>query len=372
MYRFIRAVLFALDAELVHKLVMGLWSFFMRFALIRGLVRRRHGVRTPVLEQSLWGLDFENPVGLAAGFDKDGRYFNALHALGFGFIEIGTVTGQAQEGNPRPRLFRLPEDQALLNRMGFNNAGSDGVAGNLVVQRIEPLLGINIGKTKVVPIEEAPSDYEESFRKLYPYGRYFVVNVSSPNTPGLRKLQNREPLEELLRRLQTLNRSLADQRGEEPRPLLLKIAPDIEDTQLDDILAVVKACELDGIMATNTTIEREGLRTPGQADLGTGGVSGRPVRRRSLELIKAIYRKTDGRLPIIGVGGIFTAADAMETIEAGASLVQVYTGFIYEGPGMVRRINRGLEQACDQRGWAHISEAIGHNARIRELSSTSL
>lgn len=371
MYRLIRFVLFALDAELVHGLVMRLWAFLTSFLFVRKLLRRRFAVRTPVLAQEVWGLGFENPVGLAAGFDKNGTYFNGLHSLGFGFIEIGTVTGQAQEGNPRPRLFRLREDQALLNRMGFNNAGSEAVAASLGKQRIEPLLGINIGKTKVVPNEEATEDYKTSFRRLYPYGRYFVVNVSSPNTPGLRSLQNRGPLTELLGELQDLNRELASEYGEAPKPLLLKIAPDIEEELLDDILAVVKSCGIDGIVATNTTIEREGLRTEGQKELGTGGVSGRPVRQRSLELIKAIYRKTGGSLPIIGVGGIFSTEDALETIEAGASLVQIYTGFIYEGPGMVRKINQGLEQACDQRGWVHISEAIGRGARILELPEGS-
>jgi dihydroorotate dehydrogenase len=369
MYRLFRSILFAFDAELVHGLVMRLWSMLTSFALVRRLVRRRHVVASDFLRQQLWGLTFDNPVGLAAGFDKNGRYFNGLHALGFGFVEIGTVTGQGQEGNPRPRLFRLPADEGLLNRMGFNNAGSEAVAANLDRQRIEPLLGINIGKTKVVANEDAVEDYLHSFTRLFPYARYFVVNVSSPNTPGLRQLQDREPLEALLRALQELNEELSAGLGERPRPILLKIAPDLEEEQLDDIVSVVQRCGIDGIVATNTTISRESLKTPGQEDLGTGGVSGRPVRRRSLEVIRAIYRKTDGEVPIIGVGGIFTAEDALETIKAGASLVQVYTGFVYEGPAMVRRINEGLLKACHERGWSHLQDAVGVDARVRQIGT---
>ncbi len=366
--KLVRPILFRVDPESIHGLVMRLLHVGLGLRAVRGLVRRSLSVRDPALQQTLWGLRFDNPVGLAAGFDKNAEHFNELAALGFGCIEIGTVTGEGQPGNPRPRMFRLPADAGLLNRMGFNNQGSAAVAARLASARIEPLLGVNIGKTKAVPLDDAPADYEKSFRRLFDFARYFVVNVSSPNTPGLRKLQNKEPLGRLLANLQQLNDELAAERGQQRRPLLLKIAPDITDGQLDDILEVIAECGLDGIIATNTTIERDALRTPGQKNWGSGGVSGRPVRRRSLDLIRQIYRKTNGELPIIGVGGIFTAADALETIRAGASLVQVWTGFIYEGPGAVRRINRGLAKACRDHGWASITDAVGIDAHGDALS----
>lgn len=357
--KLVRPILFQFDPETIHGVVMRLVDVGLGLRPIRALVRRLYSVRDPKLAQTLWGLRFDNPVGLAAGFDKNAEHFNELAALGFGFIEIGTVTGQGQPGNERPRMFRLPADRGLLNRMGFNNAGSEVVAERLARASIEPLLGVNIGKTKVVALEDAPADYEASFRRLFDYARYFVVNVSSPNTPGLRDLQNKEPLAELLQHLQDINDEMARHKSAERRPILLKIAPDITNGQLDDILEVIDDCRIDGIIATNTTIERDGLDTPGQQELGPGGVSGAPVRRRSLDLIAQIYSKTDGELPIIGVGGIFSAEDALETIRAGASLVQIWTGFIYEGPQAVRRINRGLALACRARGWTNISEAVG-------------
>jgi dihydroorotate dehydrogenase len=369
--RLLRPILFGFDAESVHRFAMRALGLVLALAPVRAVFRAYYQVGDARLEQSLWGLGFENPVGLAAGFDKNAEHFNELSALGFGHIEIGTVTGQGQRGNERPRMFRLPADRGLLNRMGFNNDGSAAVASRLADASIEPLLGVNIGKTKVVPLEEAASDYETSFRRLFGFARYFVVNVSSPNTPGLRSLQNKEPLTELLGHLQQINAELAEEQGTERRPILLKIAPDITDGQLDDILEVVAACELDGVIATNTTIERDALQTPGQDELGAGGVSGRPVRRRSLELIKQIYRKTDGRLPIVGVGGVFSAADALETMRAGASLVQLWTGFVYEGPSAVRRINRGLARACRDNGWSNIGEAVGLDVREDERAAAA-
>lgn len=362
-YRMIRPLLFAFDAEGVHRAVMAWTRGVLRWGVIRRLVRRWCTVRDERLRQRLLGIDFANPVGLAAGFDKNAEYFNALHALGFGHVEVGTVTGLAQQGNARPRMFRLPDDQGLLNRMGFNNKGAEWVRGHLEGRRVDPVLGINIGKSKAVALEDAPDDYEASFRALFPFARYFVVNVSSPNTPGLRKLQHREPLGRLLGRLQVLNEELAGAKGVDPRPILLKIAPDIHEEMLDEILDVVTSRRLDGVIATNTTVERGGLQTAGQADLGPGGVSGKPVQARSLELIGAIYRRTGGQLPIIGVGGIFTAEDALRAIRAGASLVQIWTGFVYEGPGAVRRINRGLVAACERHGWTNIGEARGLDAR---------
>jgi dihydroorotate dehydrogenase len=369
--KFVRSILFRFDPELVHKFVMNLLRLVLGVSLVRTVIKWWCRIKKPALVQTYWGLTFDNPVGLAAGFDKNAEHFNKLAALGFGSVEIGTVTGQGQPGNARPRMFRLPADAGLLNRMGFNNHGSSTVAARLSKKTIEPLLGVNIGKTKKVALKDAPSDYEQSFRRLFDYARYFVVNVSSPNTPGLRSLQRKEPLAELLKHLQQVNVDLANNKGVNRRPILLKIAPDISDGQLEDILEVVEACRIDGIIATNTTIERDDLKTVGQQDLGSGGVSGRPVRQRSLELIRQIYVRTDGQLPIVGVGGIFDAADALETIRAGASLVQVWTGFIYEGPGMVRRINKGLARACRENGWTHISEAVGldtEHAALPEIS----
>lgn len=373
MYRLLRSILFRFDSETIHGVVLRALDIAMGLSFVRSIARRFFKVRDEALTVNLWGLTFENPVGLAAGFDKNARHTNALGALGFGFIEIGTVTGQGQIGNPRPRMFRLRPDGGLLNRMGFNNDGSEVVARRLESMEIEPLLGINIGKTKVVALEDAPADYELSFKRLYPFARYFVVNVSSPNTPNLRELQEREPLTRLMGALAALNAELAAERGEQPRPLLLKIAPDVNNALLQDILRVIDECGVDGIIATNTTIERDHLSTPGQAELGPGGVSGRPVRRRSLEVIETIYAHTGGALPIVGVGGIFTPEDALETIEAGASLVQVWTGFVYEGPGMVRRINAHLARVVRQRGATSVAELVGaaHREAAQDLPCVS-
>lgn len=359
MYRLFRPLFFLFDAEKVHHFVMRLARIALAVSLSRALLRLVYRYRAPELEQEVFGLTFANPVGLGAGFDKNARYLKALESFGFGAIEIGTVTGQGQIGNPTPRLFRLPEDRGLLNRMGFNNEGSEVVSRRLTkLKRFRPVLGVNIGKTKVVPIEEASDDYELSFKRLYPSADYFVVNVSSPNTPGLRELQGRDKLTDLLGRLQKLNMDLARERREAPRPVLVKIAPDLADEQIADVVDVVRHTQIDGLVATNTTIARETLATPGQEDLGPGGVSGKPVQRRSLEVIRLLHSLAP-ELPIIGVGGIFDAEDALAAIRAGASLVQVWTGFIYEGPGIVRSINRGLAAACREHGWKNISEARG-------------
>lgn len=354
MYRLIRPIFFAMDAERAHHLVMKLTEIFFGWTPMRQLVRSFFRVDDPVLEQTLFGVDFPNPVGLAAGFDKNARHLNVLSAFGFGHIEIGTVTGEEQTGNPKPRLFRLKPDEALLNRMGFNNEGSEKVRERLSHTSIEPVLGVNIGKTKVVPLEDAPSDYEKTFRSLYPFACYFVVNVSSPNTPGLRGLQEKEPLTRLLQRLQTLNEELG---GSKSKPILVKIAPDLTDAQVVDVVDVAHTCELDGIVATNTTISREGLRTIDVDEKGAGGISGKPVAERRLEIVRLLRAHTD--LPIVGVGGIFTASDALQAILAGANLVQVWTGFVYEGPAMVKKINHGLRTACRANGWANISDAVG-------------
>lgn len=369
MYRLIRPILFELDAELIHRWAMWMLALLMRIGFVRALFTRYFRVRNPALEQRLWGIVFENPVGLAAGFDKNARYFNALSALGFGSVEVGTITAVAQDGNPRPRLFRLPKDRALLNRMGFNNEGSQAVANRLQNTRIETILGINLGKSRVVEFSDALTDYETSFEKLFDYGHYFVVNVSSPNTPGLRDLQQRGPLLELLQGLQALNQKLAMQRNTSPRPLLVKISPDLSDQALDDILAITQQCKISGIIASNTTLERDNLRTSEHSLMGSGGISGLPVQARTQAIISKIYTRTHGRLPIIGVGGIFDAEDALRTIEAGASLVQIWTGFVYEGPFAVRRINRDLIRLCHERGYTHISDAVGKRSRPLQIGA---
>lgn len=287
------------------------------------------------LERKLFGLTFKNPVGLAAGFDKDARLIDPLSAMGFGFIEIGTVTPLPQMGNPRPRIFRLPKDEALINRMGFNNDGVEEAVKRLRARKSKVLVGGNIGKNKVTENEFALHDYVTCFDKLFPHVDYFVVNVSSPNTPGLRELQNKEALSGILEALQQKNN-----RQPKRKPILLKIAPDLENTQLDDIIDIVKETGIDGVIATNTTISREGLTTPPEKvkSAGQGGLSGVPLRERSTQVIRYLHEKSGGAFPIIGVGGIHSPEDAIEKLEAGASLVQLYTGFIYEGPSLVRRI----------------------------------
>ncbi len=315
---------------------------------LRQLFRAAFRVRDRRLERRVLGLTFPNPVGLAAGFDKDGRHFRSMASLGFGFMEIGTVTPKGQPGNPRPRLFRLPGDEALINRMGFNNEGVDALVERLRRGRRPPgvIIGGNIGKNKDTPNERAEEDYLICFEKLFPYVDFFVVNVSSPNTPNLRALQDREPLTRLLGRLQDRN-----QREGSPKPILLKIAPDLSNAQLDDILAIVRDTGIDGVIATNTTISREGLQeSPARIQaIGAGGLSGYPLKQRSTEVIRYLFERSDGKLTIIGVGGIASPADAREKLEAGAALVQVYTGLVYEGPALVRKINRSLVEAFPER-----------------------
>ncbi len=307
---------------------------------VRRLLKRWYCRKAPALARQIAGLHFPNPVGLAAGFDKDGKHIQGLACLGFGFIEVGTVTPRPQEGNPRPRLFRLPADEALINRMGFNNEGLDALVARL--QRLHRqglpeglLLGGNIGKNKTTPNEQAADDYLQCFEALFPYVHYFVVNVSSPNTPGLRELQEKEPLTRLLQALQAKNKARP-----EPKPLFLKIAPDLTDTQLDDIAEIAKTTGLSGLIATNTTIARNGLQTPAPLveAIGAGGLSGAPVRQRSTEVIRYLRQKLGPEPVIIGVGGIDSPEAAREKLDAGANLVQVYSGLVYAGPGLVREI----------------------------------
>lgn len=339
MYSVLRKILFTISPERVHYMVMGWLSIAYSFPPTRWLFKSMFTIKHPSLERELWGIKFPNPVGLAAGFDKDARWTDELSTLGFGFVEIGTVTPLPQPGNDKPRLFRLPADEALINRMGFNNQGAAVAAQRLRQRKEHLIIGGNIGKNKVTPNEDALSDYEKCFKELYEVVDYFVVNVSSPNTPGLRELQDKEPLMRILNRLQQMNKDMGA-----PKPLLLKIAPDLTDSQLDDIVEIVQTTGIEGIVATNTTIDRSGLNTP-TADvdaIGAGGLSGKPVRKRATEVIRYLHTKSNGSFPIIAVGGIYTAADAKEKLDAGASLVQVYTGFIYEGPAIAKNICKGL------------------------------
>jgi dihydroorotate dehydrogenase len=336
-----KPLLFKLDAERAHHFIFNNLKRAARLPGTTAVLRSLYDYQHPSLERELFGLKFPNPVGLAAGFDKNAVLTDELAALGFGFVEIGTVTPRPQPGNPQPRLFRLPADEALINRMGFNNDGAEAVAARLRQRHDQRLIiGGNIGKNKDTPNEQAGDDYVAAFNALADVVDYFVVNVSSPNTPGLRQLQDKEPLIKLLQQVQEVNQTRPT-----PRPLLLKIAPDLTDAQLDDILDIARETRLSGLVATNTTIARpESLRTPTPSitAYGAGGLSGRPLRARATEVIRYLYQHSQGSLPIIGAGGIHSALDAQEKLAAGAALVQLYTGFIYEGPGLVKKINQVL------------------------------
>lgn len=359
LYDAIRPLLFALPAERAHHVGTTALDAALLAPPARALARSLFDVRDPALAVERFGIRFPNPVGLAAGFDKAGAWFNALGALGFGAVEIGTVTALAQPGNPTPRLFRLPADRALLNRMGFNNPGAEAVAARLRRTRIEPVLGINLGKSKAAPLEDAAADYLRSLELLEPFAAYLVVNVSSPNTPGLRQLQDAGPLRELLRALRSRAGALAAARGQSVKPILLKIAPDLTDPQVDEAAGIAMEEGMAGLIATNTTVSRDGMRTPDVDALGAGGISGAPVHRRAVEVVGRVYRTTGGRLPIVGVGGIFGPDEAWAMVRAGASLVQVWTGFIYRGPGIARDINRGLLQRMAREGFRSLDDAVG-------------
>lgn len=361
-YRSIRPLLFRApaDPEWLHQQTIAALGSLKPQAWLTQQVQRSCRFEHPSLTQTLWGLHFANPIGLAAGFDKDGLAAGAWASLGFGFAELGTVTHLPQLGNPTPRLFRLPADQAALNRMGFNNLGAAALADRLTALRqttVPIALGVNLGKSKVTPLEEAAADYRSSFGLLREVGNYFVVNVSSPNTPGLRSLQARDQLEPILAALQQENTA--------NKPILVKIAPDLGWEEIAEVVELAQLYKLAGIIATNTTIARDNLktavidRTGNSVTVEAGGISGAPVRQRSTEVIRQIYQHTAGQMAIVGVGGIFTAEDAWEKITAGASLIQVYTGWIYEGPWMVRRILEGLVEKLQERGLTNLSEAIG-------------
>ncbi len=340
MYKFlIRPFLFLFNPEKVHH-----FSFTVIHTLSKigfsGLFQTWYTLRDTRLEREVFGLVFKNPVGLAAGFDKDALLFNELSDFGFGFIEIGTVTPKPQDGNPKPRLFRLKTDQAIINRMGFNNKGAQEAANRLKKPH-NVLIGGNIGKNKSTPNAEAVNDYLLCLETLFDHVDYFVVNVSSPNTPGLRELQDKEPLTELLAALKRENTKLAIQKGVGEKPILLKIAPDLTENQLLDIITIVANTSIDGVIATNTTLERPGLRAKTLAD-EKGGLSGKPLAKRSTDVIRFLSEKSNKAFPIIGVGGIHSPEDALEKLAAGADLIQLWTGFIYEGPGLVRKINEAI------------------------------
>jgi dihydroorotate dehydrogenase len=376
MYKLLRRLLFCFPTESVHYFSMNMMKMGCSFGVIRKSISSQFTPDKSGLAKELFGLRFKNPVGLAAGFDKNALYLTELEALGFGYVEIGTVTPKPQAGNDKPRLFRLPKDKALLNRMGFNNDGVQAVALRLkewrekqaagsklqaasnagtnspvlsgaegTIHHSPLIIGGNIGKNKVTPNEDAWKDYEICFRALFDCVDYFVVNVSSPNTPGLRELQEKDSLRKILSHLQTINQqeSGADT-DKKPKPILLKIAPDLTPQQIDDVIDLAMEIKLDGLVATNTTISREQLHTTREEleAIGAGGLSGAPVRQRSTEIVKYIHQKTKGQLPVIASGGIFTPADAKEKLAAGAALVQVWTGFVYEGPGIVKKICDGL------------------------------
>jgi dihydroorotate dehydrogenase len=340
MYKFfIRPILFLIDPERIHHFTFNLLKFVGTFPAANSIIRffyRREDTR---LEKQILGLRFKNPVGLAAGFDKNAQLIDELASFGFGFIEIGTLTPKPQPGNDQPRLFRLPKDQALINRMGFNNEGVLVAVEKLKKRKSDVIVGGNIGKNKITPNEKAFEDYNYCFEALYPYVDYFVVNVSSPNTPGLRELQEKEPLKKLMGHVKSLSEA-----KEKPKPVLLKIAPDLTTSQLDDIIEILKVTRTDGVIATNTTISREGLLTSKEEieRIGNGGLSGKPVAEKSTEVIKYLRAKLGSAYPIIGVGGIMSPEDAIEKLNAGADLIQIYTGFIYEGPGFVKKINKAL------------------------------
>lgn len=348
----LKPVLFQLAPETAHELAVHV----IRNPMLGGMMLcgpRLTQAQQAMLKTEMQGVPLDNPVGLAAGFDKNALIYPQLHRMGFGFVEIGTVTAKAQAGNPKPRLFRLPPDRALINRMGFNNDGADKVSARLAKQAAKIPLGGNIGKSKVTPLEDAVSDYAYSFKLLKPHVDYFVVNVSSPNTPGLRSLQDKGPLMEILTHVQELNRDPA-------LPLYLKIAPDLNEAQLEDIVSVVESCQLAGVIATNTTIERAGLTTPSAKveSIGMGGLSGAPLTQRATEVIRFLRPRLPKAASLIGVGGIFTGQDAYDKMRAGADLVQIYTGLVYRGPETVKLIIEELVALLERDGVKHYREIV--------------
>tara|TARA_B100000497_G_C7670367_1_gene404551 strand:- start:900 stop:1928 length:1029 start_codon:yes stop_codon:yes gene_type:complete len=339
MYKLVRSFLFLFNPEKIHHFTFSLIKIGYNIPLKAWSLRKMFILQDNRLEREVFGIKFPNPVGLAAGFDKDAKLIDELSCFGFGFIEIGTLTPKPQDGNRKPRLFRLKKDRGIINRMGFNNCGVEDAIIRLKKRKSNIIIGGNIGKNKLTPNDNANDDYIISFYSLFDYVDYFVVNVSSPNTPGLRDLQEKEPLTNLLNSLQEINNN-----KEKRKAILLKIAPDLNDGQLDDIIQIVKDTKIDGVIATNTTISRNGLKTDKTKvhSIGNGGLSGKPVTKRSTAVIRYLSEKSNKAFPIIGVGGIHSEEDAIEKLDAGASLIQIYTGFIYEGPSLVKRINKAI------------------------------
>ena len=346
--RIARPLMFRLDAETAHEIGIR---------MLKAGVAGRQRFEDPILRSTVFGSEFENPLGMAAGFDKNGLVADRLASLGFGFVEVGTVTLRPQPGNEKPRMFRLPRDKALINRLGFNNEGAEAVSARLRKIRRDCVIGVNIGKNKDVPNEKAVQNYLDCFGIIHPVADYIAVNISSPNTPGLRELQQADHLEVLISALSKTNRELGE------KPLLVKIAPDLSDAEIEAAADACLGYGVAGIIATNTTVSREGLRTPDVVQIGAGGLSGQPLAARSNEVISRLYAHTRGRLPIIGVGGVFSGQDAFDKIAAGASLVQAYTGFIYSGPGFASEVNRGLADILQARGFESVSEAVGSGTK---------
>lgn len=367
----IRPILFRMDPEKAHEFGIEALKLGLGPKVARSIATKRFASES-FGDLERFGLKFENPVGIAAGFDKNALVVNQLASLGFGFVEVGTVTYEPQPGNEKPRLFRLPADKALINRLGFNNDGASKIVERLRKIGRKCIVGVNIGRNKNVPNEEAVENYLKSFDLVFEVADYIAVNISSPNTPGLRELQHADHLEELLRALQEKNSVLSSNvswpaSNQKPpeggtqnrKPLLVKIAPELSEAEIEAIVDICMRLEVGGVIATNTTIGRDGLKSPDVASFGEGGLSGKPLSKRSNEVISAIYLYSKGKLPIIGVGGVFTAKDAFEKIAAGASLIQAYTGFIYCGPAFARDINQGLLRILGERGFSKLDDAIG-------------
>lgn len=342
MYNLFKSFYFGKPPEDAHRSAMGTFRLLLKIPMVKKFTKTMFEVSDPRLERTVAGLKFKNPVGLAAGFDKDARYIHELACLGFGFIEIGTVTPLPQPGNDLPRLFRIEKDEALINRMGFNNDGVDRVAARMIGKKPNCIIGGNIGRGKMTHNDKAFDDFKIGFEKLYPYVDYFVINVSSPNTPGLRELQDKEPLIKILNGLQYVNKFKS-----KTKPIFLKIAPDLTNTQLDDIIEIVKETRISGVIATNTTVGREGLSLNETAlkKIGHGGLSGKPLKNRSTEVVRYLAEKSEKSFAIIAVGGILSPEDALEKIAAGADLVQIYTGLIYKGPSLIKQINQAILQS---------------------------
>lgn len=355
-YSAFKKILFKTDPEQAHNLAIKSLRTLQKLPPAIKLIHNKLSTQTPALRSRLWGIDFTNPIGLAAGFDKNASVYPALSALGFGFVEVGTITPNPQPGNPIPRLFRLPEDQAIINRMGFNNCGALAARQNIIkLKQNYTVLGINIGKNKDTPNEEAYKEYIHSLRMLYEYGDYFVINISSPNTAKLRQLQQKESLAKLLKSIMTERDILAE--VDRFRPLLLKIAPDISEQEIRELATVALSTGIDGIIATNTTVNR--FNSISKHKEQTGGLSGRPLTLQSNSCIREIYKVTNGKLPIIGVGGVFTGQDAYDKIRSGANLVQVYTGMIYRGPAIAKKVNLELNELMQRDSVQSLTEVIG-------------